>query len=74
MNPVTGVCQLLPSLMAFDPQSLGLPAFEDLVHGVVPMDAPLHIRGTVVKGFGRGSKVWMREGSSMHMEGQCALP
>jgi len=27
------------------------------VEGVIPLDAPFKIRGTVVKGFGRGSKV-----------------
>jgi|LauGreSBDMM110SN_4_FD.fasta_scaffold39763_2 hypothetical protein len=52
-----GVCQLLPSLLAFDPSTLGLPPFDDLIHGVTPMDTPIRIRGTVVKGFGRGSKV-----------------
>ncbi|GAX76805.1 hypothetical protein CEUSTIGMA_g4251.t1 [Chlamydomonas eustigma] len=55
-NCKEGVCQMLPSLMAFKPESLGLPPFDDQVHGVTPMDVPLRIKGKVVKGFGRGSK------------------
>jgi riboflavin kinase len=47
--------QILPSLLAFQPQSLGLPAFDDAEAGVVPLDVPLRLKGTVVKGFGRGS-------------------
>jgi riboflavin kinase / FMN hydrolase len=57
----------VPSLLAFDPRSLGLPAFDDLVpssrplsfgggRGAVPLDPPLRIRGRVVRGFGRGSR------------------
>ena len=53
----SGICQLLPSMLAFDPSTFGLPPFGDVIHGVTPMDTPIHIRGTVVKGFGRGSKV-----------------
>ncbi len=52
-----GVAQLLPSLLAFNPCDFGLQPFSDLLHGVVPLDSPLYISGTVVKGFGRGSKV-----------------
>lgn len=52
-----GLVQVLPSLLAFDPLAYGLPPFSDVVSGVIPLDAPFRIRGTVVKGFGRGSKV-----------------
>ena len=55
--------------MAFEPQSLGLPPFIDLVHGVIPMDVPLRIRGTVVKGFGRGSKVRRQQGEGAARRG-----
>lgn len=55
-----GVRQVLPSLLAFDPTVYGLPAFHDVVEGVIPMEPVLMLKGTVVKGFGRGSKVWMQ--------------
>ena len=48
---------MLPSLLAFDPASVGLPPFADLVEGVIPMEPVLYIKGPVVKGFGRGSAV-----------------
>lgn len=48
---------MLPSLLAFDPASYGLPPFGDLVEGVIPVDPVFRIKGSVVKGFGRGSKV-----------------
>ncbi|WIA22630.1 hypothetical protein OEZ86_009609 [Tetradesmus obliquus] len=51
-----GVVQVLPSLLAFDPTIYGLPPFGDLVEGVIPLDPVFTISGTVVKGFGRGSK------------------
>eukprot|EP00878_Enallax_costatus_P034812 GHUV01038681.1.p1 GENE.GHUV01038681.1~~GHUV01038681.1.p1 ORF type:complete len:107 (-),score=8.92 GHUV01038681.1:186-506(-) len=54
---ISGVRQVLPSLLAFDPTVYGLPAFHDLVEGVIPMEPALKLKGTVVKGFGRGSKV-----------------
>jgi riboflavin kinase len=50
-----GGYQILPSLLAFQPQTLGLPAFADAEAGVIPLDTPLRLKGTVVKGFGRGS-------------------
>jgi hypothetical protein len=52
-----GVIAVLPSLLAWQPASVGLPPFTDLVAGVIPMAEPLYIKGPVVKGFGRGSKV-----------------
>lgn len=55
-----GVLEVLPSLLAWDPTQYGLPAFSDLVESVIPLDHPFHIRGKVVKGFGRGSKVRVR--------------
>jgi hypothetical protein len=53
----TGVVQVLPSLLAFDPAAYGLPPLGDLVEGVIPLDPVFTISGNVVKGFGRGSKV-----------------
>jgi hypothetical protein len=52
-----GLVQILPSLLAFSPPAYGLPPFSDLVEGVIPLDSVFRIKGTVVKGFGRGSKV-----------------
>ena len=52
----SGLVAVLPSLLAFDPAAFGLPAFGDVVAGVIPLDEPFRIRGTVVKGFGRGSR------------------
>ena len=37
-------------------QDLGLPPFTDFIQGAVPMQPPWTMQGTVVKGFGRGSK------------------
>jgi riboflavin kinase len=52
-----GVVEVLPSLLAWDATRYGLPPFKDLVKSVIPLDHPFCIKGTVVKGFGRGSKV-----------------
>ena len=55
-----GCCEVLPSLFDFRPERYGLPAFEDLIrtpHGtVIAVEPHWALRGTVVKGFGRGSK------------------
>ena len=55
-----GCCEVLPSLFDFRPERYGLPAFEDLIrtpHGtVIAVEPHWTLRGTVVKGFGRGSK------------------
>ncbi len=48
---------MLPSLFDFRPELYGLPPFEDAICGeVVPIQPPWRIKGTVVKGFGRGSR------------------
>ena len=52
-----GCCQLLASLLDFQPQEFGLPPFADRVAGTVVLDPVWRLRGTVVRGFGRGSKV-----------------
>ena len=52
-----GCCQVLPSLLDFQPQAFGLPPFTDAVAGTVALDPVWRLRGTVVHGFGRGSKV-----------------
>ena len=52
-----GVVEVLPSLLDFKPAAYGLPPFDDELAGAVVLDPPWHIKGTVVKGFGRGSKV-----------------
>lgn len=48
---------MLPSLLDFQPQDFGLPAFTDRVVDTVRLDPVWRLRGTVVRGFGRGSKV-----------------
>ena len=48
--------ELLPSLLDFRPEKYGLPSFDDLVHGVVPLTPVWKLKGKVVRGFGRGSK------------------
>jgi len=48
---------VLPSLLAWDPTRYGLPAFKDLIESVIPLNPAFYIKGKVVKGFGRGSKV-----------------
>ncbi|KAG2426248.1 hypothetical protein HXX76_013006 [Chlamydomonas incerta] len=62
-SAAAGLLQLLPSLLAFRPESYGLPRFSDTLPagghpggGVIPMDRLVRLRGEVVKGFGRGSK------------------
>ncbi|BDA50444.1 Pseudouridine-5'-phosphatase at N-terminal half [Coccomyxa sp. Obi] len=53
----SGCCAVLPSLFDFRPELYGLPPFEDAICGeVVPIQPPWRIKGTVVKGFGRGSR------------------
>lgn len=47
---------MLPSLLDFKPEQYGLPAFEDMISGVVPLEPVWKLKGKVVKGFGRGSK------------------
>lgn len=47
---------MLPSLLDFKPEQYGLPPFEDLISGVVPLEPIWKLKGKVVKGFGRGSK------------------
>ena len=56
----TGVVEVLPSLLDFRPAAFGLPEFEDQVAGAVVLHPPWRIKGTVVKGFGRGSKARAR--------------
>ena len=55
-----GVVEVLPSLLDFRPAAFGLPEFEDQVGGAVVLHPPWRIKGTVVKGFGRGSKARAR--------------
>lgn len=50
-------CTMLASLLDFKPEHFGLPAFEDQVHGTVPLEEPWRLKGEVIKGFGRGSQV-----------------
>lgn len=52
-----GVVEMLPSLLDFRPEAYGLPPFEDRVAGAVLLEPLWRMKGTVVKGFGRGSKV-----------------
>ncbi|GAB4824069.1 hypothetical protein N2152v2_011115 [Parachlorella kessleri] len=52
----SGCVSLLPSLLDFRPELYGLPPFEDYVGETIPMQPVWRIKGTVVKGFGRGSK------------------
>ena len=52
-----GCCQLLPSLLDFWPEAFRLPPFGDLIEGAIPLDPVWRLRGAVVRGFGRGSKV-----------------
>ena len=48
---------MLASLYDFAPESYGLPPFEDRICGeLVPVEPPWTLKGTVVKGFGRGSR------------------
>ena len=47
---------MLPSLLDFKPEQYGLPGFEDMISGVVPVEPVWKLKGKVVKGFGRGSK------------------
>ena len=49
--------RVLRSLLDFDPAPFGIPAFSDWVCRSLPLPAPLRLKGEVVRGFGRGSKV-----------------
>ncbi len=47
---------MLQSLLDFRPELYGLPPFNDLMCGVVPLQPVWHLKGEVIKGFGRGSR------------------
>ncbi|KAL2650444.1 hypothetical protein R1flu_018572 [Riccia fluitans] len=47
---------ILSSLLDLRPEIWGLPPFQDWIQDTLPMD-PWYICGTVIKGYGRGSKV-----------------
>ena len=47
----------LRSLLDFAPEAFGLPPFEDRLGGTIPLRPAWRLKGEVVKGFGRGSKV-----------------
>lgn len=52
-----GCVESLPSLLDFKPEKFGLPPFNDYINQeVTPLSPVWHISGTVVRGFGRGSK------------------
>eukprot|EP01023_Acetabularia_acetabulum_P054385 TRINITY_DN6132_c0_g1_i4.p1 TRINITY_DN6132_c0_g1~~TRINITY_DN6132_c0_g1_i4.p1 ORF type:complete len:450 (+),score=87.21 TRINITY_DN6132_c0_g1_i4:107-1456(+) len=48
--------EILSSLLDFHPEQYGLPEFTDYICESVPLSPVWHIKGTVVKGFGRGSQ------------------
>ncbi|CAI5462035.1 unnamed protein product, partial [Closterium sp. Yama58-4] len=48
--------QILASLLDFQPAEWGLPPFTDWVHESLPID-PWYMKGPVIKGYGRGSKI-----------------
>eukprot|EP00735_Rhodelphis_limneticus_P014435 TRINITY_DN8463_c0_g1::TRINITY_DN8463_c0_g1_i1::g.3381::m.3381 TRINITY_DN8463_c0_g1::TRINITY_DN8463_c0_g1_i1::g.3381 ORF type:complete len:387 (+),score=62.91,sp/Q84MD8/FHYRK_ARATH/32.90/5e-64,Flavokinase/PF01687.12/1.7e-34,HAD_2/PF13419.1/1e-07,DUF1349/PF07081.6/0.12 TRINITY_DN8463_c0_g1_i1:39-1199(+) len=49
----------VPSLLELDfgTLNLGIPSPKDLILGTVPLDPMMRIRGPVIHGFGRGSKI-----------------
>jgi HAD superfamily hydrolase (TIGR01509 family) len=55
-NAASGVVEVIPSLLAFEPECYGLPKFSDKIGETIPLDAVWRISGTVTRGFGRGSK------------------
>ncbi|XP_047308399.1 bifunctional riboflavin kinase/FMN phosphatase-like [Impatiens glandulifera] len=52
----TAADELINSLLDLRPEKWGLPPFKDWVEGTLPLE-PWHLRGPVIKGYGRGSKV-----------------
>lgn len=51
------VAAMIPSLLDFNPLHFpGLPLFQDTICSTIPLQPEWRIKGTVVKGFGRGSK------------------
>lgn len=48
--------EVINSLLDLQQEKWGLPAFQDLVEGILPIE-PWRIGGPVIKGYGRGSKV-----------------
>ncbi|BBM97400.1 riboflavin kinase / FMN hydrolase [Marchantia polymorpha subsp. ruderalis] len=48
--------QVLSSLLDLRPEAWGLPPFADWIENSLPID-PWYMGGTVIKGYGRGSKV-----------------
>ncbi|GJR08275.1 bifunctional riboflavin kinase/FMN phosphatase-like protein [Tanacetum coccineum] len=52
----TEVSEVINSLLDLSPEKWGLPPFEDLIDGTLPLEH-WHIGGRVIKGYDRGSKV-----------------
>jgi riboflavin kinase len=48
---------VLPTLLLVQPQLWGLPPLEDWVGGALLLSPVMRLRGPVVRGFGRGSKL-----------------
>jgi len=48
---------ILPTLLLVQPQDWGLPPLQDWVHRSLPLTPIMRLRGPVVRGFGRGSKL-----------------
>ncbi|KAJ6405387.1 hypothetical protein OIU84_013359 [Salix udensis] len=64
--------EVINSLLDLQPESWGLPPFEDWMEGALPIE-PWHIGGPVVKGFGRGSKVLGIPTANLSTKGYSAL-
>ncbi|GKC07361.1 bifunctional riboflavin kinase/FMN phosphatase, partial [Tanacetum coccineum] len=52
----TEVSEVINSLLDLSPEKWGLPPFEDLIDGTLPLEH-WHIGGRVIKGYDRSSKV-----------------
>lgn len=68
----TSADEVINSLLDFQPEKWGLPAFEDWVEGALPIE-PWYIGGPVIKGFGRGSKVLGIPTANLSTEGYSDL-
>ncbi|KAK4755029.1 hypothetical protein SAY87_008786 [Trapa incisa] len=68
----TSADEVINSLLDLRPEKWGLSPFQDWIEGTLPLE-PWHIRGSVVKGFGRGSKMLGIPTANLSTEGHTTL-
>lgn len=68
----TSADEVISSLLDLAPEKWGLPPFQDWIQSTLPID-PWYMRGPVIKGFGRGSKVLGIPTANLSTEGYSSV-